>query len=329
MALARRLTTRGPEMCPLLRPAGRYSRKTGIPSGGATSWPQGSCRKSPSHCTPCSTPARTSERAIVKLLEQFATNHGASAEPAFAALVARHGPMVRRKARGLLDDPNDAEDAFQAAFLVLARKAGSLSRPELLGNWLFGTAHRQARKLRRQAARRHKHEGREARRPDAGAATEADHVESHALRREQAQAVLEEVSRLARPVRAAVLLCDLQGLTQDEAAARLRCSDRTLRRRLKRGHDLLRDRLSQRGLARTAAGLLATAWTAGSAPAAIPEAVAASMARAATDFTAGGTTSAMALGTAATVARALIGSMVWTKVAGVAFALGAVLAFGL
>ena len=101
--------------------------------------------------------------------------------------------MVRRVCRSLLDDPNDAEDAFQAAFLVLARKAGSLRRPELLGNWLFGTAHRAARKLRRQAARRRKHEGREARRPDASAATEADHVESHALRREQAQAVLEEV----------------------------------------------------------------------------------------------------------------------------------------
>ena len=144
---------------------------------------------------------------------------------------------------------------------------------------------------------------------------------------EQAHAVLEEVSRLARPVRAAVLLCDLQGLTQDDAAARLRCSDRTLRRRLK-----ARTRPAagptEPTRAAPAAGLLATAWAAGSAPAAVPEVVAASMARAATDFTSGGTTSAMALGTAATLARALIGSMVWAKVTA-CIAMGAVLAFGL
>jgi hypothetical protein len=73
-----------------------------------------------------------------QLLEQFAIRRADDAEGAFAALVARHGPMVRRACRALLDDLNDAEDVF----LVLARKTGTIRRPELLGNWLYGTAHR-------------------------------------------------------------------------------------------------------------------------------------------------------------------------------------------
>src|SRR4051812_44995443 len=78
-----------------------------------------------------------------QLLERFVARRDADAdgaEAAFAALVARHGPMVRRACRSLLADPYDAEDVFQATFLVLARKAGTIHRPELLGNWLYGIA---------------------------------------------------------------------------------------------------------------------------------------------------------------------------------------------
>ncbi len=97
-----------------------------------------------------------------QLLERFAGRCGHDAEAAFAALVSRHGPMVRRVCRSLLADANDADDAFQATFLVLARKAGAIRRPELLANWLYGTAHRAARTLKTRAARRLKHETREA-----------------------------------------------------------------------------------------------------------------------------------------------------------------------
>ena len=75
-----------------------------------------------------------------QLLERFAGRRGHDAEAAFAALVSRHGPMVRRVCRSLLADSNDADDAFQATVLVLARKAGAIRRRELLANWLYGTA---------------------------------------------------------------------------------------------------------------------------------------------------------------------------------------------
>ena len=94
------------------------------------------------------------------LLERFADleSDGDSAEAAFAALVARHGPMVHRVCRRLLGDPNDADDAFQATFLVLARKARGIQRPERLASWLYGTAHRASRRLRADLVRRRRHE---------------------------------------------------------------------------------------------------------------------------------------------------------------------------
>ena len=155
--------------------------------------------------------------------------------------------MVRRVCRSLLADPNDAEDVFQATFLVLARKAGAIRRPELLGNWLYGTAHRTARTLETRAARRLKHEAREAAMAHARGSTDPDGLEHQASRREEAQVVHEEVARLPEACRVAVVLCDLEGRTQEEVAHLLRCSDRTLRRRLDRARDLLRARLTRRG----------------------------------------------------------------------------------
>ncbi len=81
-----------------------------------------------------------------QLIERFLTRRDAAGEAAFAALVARHGPMVLDVCRQLLGDRHHAEDAFQAVFLVLARKAGSIRDPDLLGNWLYGVALRTARK---------------------------------------------------------------------------------------------------------------------------------------------------------------------------------------
>ena len=86
-----------------------------------------------------------------ELLERFVTGHD---EAAFEALVARHGPMVLGVCRQLLRDPNDVDDAFQATFLVLVRKAGTLRQRDLLGNWLYGVAYRVAARARTQSARR-------------------------------------------------------------------------------------------------------------------------------------------------------------------------------
>ena len=263
-----------------------------------------------------------------QLLERFAARRDTDAddaEAAFAALVARHGPMVRRVCRSLLADPHDAEDVFQATFLVLARKAGSIRRPELLGNWLYGTAHRTARKLKVRSARRLKHEAKEAAMAGARVATDADAVERQAVRREEAQLVHEELVRLPEACRAAVVLCDLEGWGHEEAARRLRCSDRTLRRRLGRARDLLRTRLTRRGLAPSAtAGLLAVALGPEPASAAIPQITVDAMARTATRFAAG----QAAAGTISTLAEGVIVAMFWTKLKGIALASMIVLALG-
>ena len=248
------------------------------------------------------------------LLERFAGRSGdAAAEAAFAALVARHGPMVRRVCRKLLADPHDADDAFQATFLVLARKARSIRRPERLAGWLYGTAHRSSRKLRADRARRRKHEAARLA-PTPGA--DPDHSEEAAI-------VLDEVARLPRDCRVAVVLCDLEGLTQEEAADRLGCSARTVRRRLARGHDLLRDRLTRRGIAPPMA-LLAI----GSDP--VPLALVDATARAALRFAIGGATAGVvpastpALGLAAGV----LATMNWTRWKLIAALAGSALALG-
>ena len=179
-----------------------------------------------------------------QLLERFASRRGEAAETAFAALVSRHGPMVRRACRSLVADPNDADDVFQATFLVLARKARTIRRPELLGNWLYGTAHHAAQTFKKRAARRRKHKAREAAMASAGMSTDPSWLEQQVIRREEDLFVHEEVARLPQACRAAVVLCDLEGRPQAEVAHLLRCSDRTLRRRLDRARELLRIRLA-------------------------------------------------------------------------------------
>ena len=93
-----------------------------------------------------------------QLLERFATRGGESAELAFAALVERHGPMVWRVCRSILRDEHDAEDAFQATFLVLVRRAGAIRKRDSVASWLFGVASRVAARARADAARRRRHE---------------------------------------------------------------------------------------------------------------------------------------------------------------------------
>jgi RNA polymerase sigma-70 factor (ECF subfamily) len=179
-----------------------------------------------------------------QLLERFAGHHD---EDAFTALVQRHGPLVLGVCRRVLHNVHDAEDAFQAAFLVLARRAGSIRKAGSMAAWMHAVAVRVARQLHADTLRRRHHEHNlpppEIRPPNPAAA------ELHAI-------LDEELRRLPDRCRQAVLLCDLEGLTQDEAAAQLLVPRGTLKRRLEKGRALLRDRLTRRGLA-LAGGLVA------------------------------------------------------------------------
>ena len=150
-----------------------------------------------------------------ELIEQFAAGHD---EAAFAALLARHGPMVLSVCRRRLHDVRDAEDAFQATFLVLIRKVGSIKEPHMLGPWLYGVADRVARRAQTLAARR------VARERTGVIAESADvRLEGRAERcaeQDELRAVLDqEINRLPKMLRLPVVLCHVEGLTQPEAVA--------------------------------------------------------------------------------------------------------------
>jgi RNA polymerase sigma-70 factor (ECF subfamily) len=179
--------------------------------------------------------ARLTDR---QLLEQYLARRD---ESAFAALVQRHGPGVLRLCRSLLHHLQDAEDVFQATFLVLARKAGTIRKHDALGSWLYGVAHRLACKARGRAARR---SGQEL---TAAAEAEAPAVDDMTWR--DLQRVLhEELSRLPEKYRAPLLLCYWEGRTQEEAAAQLGWRKGTLKDRVQRARDLLRGWLTRRGV---------------------------------------------------------------------------------
>lgn len=198
-----------------------------------------------------------------QLLERFTAREGVAASLAFAALVERHGPMVFRVCRGVLHDIHDAEDAFQATFLILARRANSIRRRESLGPWLYGVAHHVASTARAAAARRRAHELRAAKtRPLATSATAWDDF---------GPVVYEELGRLPERYRAAVVLCCLEGLTQQQAAQQLGWPLGTVQSRLARGRERLRARLTRRGLAPSAAVLSAQV---GTVPAALADSTA-------------------------------------------------------
>jgi RNA polymerase sigma factor (sigma-70 family) len=184
-------------------------------------------------------------------------------DSAFAEVVRRHGPMVHGVCRRALDREQDAEDAFQATFLVLARRAPFIRRGQALPAWLHAVACRVARKLR---ARRPP--------PSAGnlsAPVAPDDPLMEASRREMARALDEELSRLPEAYRAPLVLCYLDGLAREEAASRLGWSLGTLKRRLEQGRKSLRARLLRRGA--LPAGLVAATLTAEGLRAALPPAL--------------------------------------------------------
>jgi RNA polymerase sigma-70 factor (ECF subfamily) len=220
---------------------------------------------------PADTPTDT------QLLRRFAASRD---QEAFARLVERHGPLVLGVCRRVLGTVQDAEDAFQATFLVLARRAGSIRDPALLGNWLYGVASRIARKARAAVRKRQMHEKPSPLLPSLVApAVAADPDLGPVLD--------EELSRLPEKYRAAVVLCYLQGKTNEEAARLLRWPTGTVKGRLARARDLLRDRLVRRGL-QASALLLATCLAEAQARAAsVPPGLAEAATRAGVSFAGG------------------------------------------
>jgi len=189
-----------------------------------------------------------------ELLERFMAGRDDAGELAFEALVTRHGPMVMRICRNLLDDPHDAHDAFQAVFLVLARRAGAIRNRRSIGSWLYGVAMRVAARARLTAIRRQIRDRRMAQAAEAIATTVPRHDGSSPVERvDGAEIVHQEVNRLPEKYRAPIVLCYLEGLTHDEAASRLSWPVGTVRSRLARARDRLRTRLARRGMTAPAA----------------------------------------------------------------------------
>ncbi len=181
------------------------------------------------------------------LLERFIRDRD---EAAFAALVQRHGPMVLGVCRRVLRHAQDAEDACQAAFLVLARKAVAIRKRESVGSFLHGVAYRVAIRLHRDVARRRARET---------AVEDVPQPEAAEVTWREVRRVLdEELRRLPERFQAPLLLCYVEGRTRDEAAQQLGWSPTTLRGRLERGRELLRARLTRRGVTLSAAILGAT-----------------------------------------------------------------------
>jgi RNA polymerase sigma factor (sigma-70 family) len=166
-----------------------------------------------------------------QLLERFLAVRD---EQAFEALVRRHGPMVLGVCRRVLGNAHDAEDSFQATFLVLARRAASVRRRGALGSWLYGVARHMALHARRAAARRRAKEANAMPRPE----TQTDDLR---------EVLDEELGRLPDKYRALLVLCDLEGRTRQEAARQLGLPQGTVASRLARGRTLLARRLSRHG----------------------------------------------------------------------------------
>jgi RNA polymerase sigma factor (sigma-70 family) len=220
-----------------------------------------------------------------QLLDRFTAQRDAAGQAAFAALVMRHGPMVLGVCLQFLGDRHHAEDAFQAVFLILARKARSIRDPDLLGNWLYGVAMRTSRYARLRLSRQRKNEEAGSM-LDAGSSVAVASAEQSVLAREQAALLHDEIERLPRAFRLAVVLCYLEGLTVHEAARRLRCSHGTVRSRMARARDKLRRALIRRGVVLPAAALAAT-LAPRSASASVSPDLCETTARAAIQFAAG------------------------------------------
>jgi RNA polymerase sigma factor (sigma-70 family) len=241
-----------------------------------------------------------------QLLEAFQARRD---QAAFETLLARHGPMVLGVCRRVLGNHHDAEDAFQATFLVLARKASAVRRHELVGHWLYGVAYRTAMKARAMSAKRRAKE----RQVVATAQPESPAGDGS----EELLARLDaELSRLPEKYRVPVLLCDLQGKSRRDAAQMLGLAEGTLSSRLAYAKKLLSRRLARDG-AVISAGALAVLLSQGAAPGCVPRPLLNSTARAALGTVAGESLAAGAVSAqVVTLTEGVLKAMLLSKLKG-------------
>jgi RNA polymerase sigma factor (sigma-70 family) len=238
-------------------------------------------------------------------------------EAAFSALLRRYGGLVLHVCRRVLHNTQDAEDAFQATFLLLARKAGSIRKQQSLAGWLYQVAHRLAIRVKAQNARREAREQQAVRMEPTQAGFEV-------AWRELQEVLDEELARLPPKYRDPLVLCYLQGLTHEEAAGRLGWPLGTVRGRVARARDLLRERLARRGLALPAAAFAAV--LAADVARAVPAGLLGRTCKAAVSYAAG---QATGVGLVTTQAAALAEGATAMGATSVKFGLALVLAVGL
>jgi RNA polymerase sigma factor (sigma-70 family) len=236
-------------------------------------------------------------------------------EAAFAALVHRHGPMVWGVCRRILHSHQDAEDAFQATFLVLVRKAAGVRS---VANWLYGVAHQTALSARASAGKRRMREKQVTAMPEPAAEPEACN---------DLRAVLDrELTRLPAKYREAIVLCDLEGKTRHEAAEQLGLPGGTVATRLATARAMLAKRLAKRGTGLT--GVALAAALAQTASAGVPASVASSTIKAATLFAAGPATAGGMSIKAVALAEGVLRTMLLTKLKIATVVLGVLLTAG-
>jgi RNA polymerase sigma factor (sigma-70 family) len=236
-----------------------------------------------------------------RLLERFASDRD---EFAFDALMARHGPLVWSVCRSILSDPHDVEDAFQATFLVLVRKAHSLRVGDSLCGWLYRVSYRVAQEARVQRERRRVRE-----RAVADGVATAEETER--ARDELLGALSQEINRLPEKYRLPIVLCGLEGMTRKQAASQLGWPPGTVATRLARGQDLLRQRMRRR-VGDDAGGL--SGWLGGLASSSVPAACRAATVRAALRLAKKGWFAAGLNSSAVTLARGVHRALFWTSV---------------
>jgi RNA polymerase sigma factor (sigma-70 family) len=234
------------------------------------------------------------ESADAPLLDRFVADQDASA---FAALVRRHGPLVLGVCRRVLRDAHDAEDAFQATFFVLAKKARALDRSRPLSGWLYTVAHNTALKARTSAARRRARERQVAN-------MMAQQSQAHPVAQDTGGVIDAELAQLPEKYRLPLILCYLEGRTNESAARELGWPVGSMAKRLERGRELLRQRLTRRGLALSALSALAAQQ------ANVSAAQVDTISRAAVRFAAGQAATAPWLQTAALAGQTLHGMFV-------------------
>jgi len=258
---------------------------------------------------------RETEQTDGQLLERYIARRE---EAAFAALVQRHAPMVWGVCRRVVPGHQEAEDAFQATFLVLVRKAASVVPRQMVGNWLYGVAYQTAIKARAMAARRHAREKQVTDMP------EPQDRPPESL--PELQPVLDqELTRLPAKYRAVIVLCDLEGKTRGQAARQLGVPGGTVAGRLARARAMLARRLTRRGVV-LSGGSLVAALMQYAGPAKVPAAVITSTIQAAIVFAAGPAAAGAIPPPVVTLTEGVLKSMLISKLKlAVSLVLGAVI----